>query len=628
MPSISPTLLDELTQLNPRQRQAALAGGDVVVRAGPGSGKTRTLVARAAVLLETDVSRFRGAACITYTNAAATEVGRRLRRLGVASQGRLTCSTLHSFCLNQILRTHAPLTGEWLPAPGQVLDDPTAIDLLQRCFDDLGIADLAARYRQPTITKIRRLLACGEDTGTFDDREVDAANAFDRKLRGLNLIDFEAMVTRAVNVVRTHEPVRDLLRARYPHLIVDEYQDLGGVLHQLVLCLHDQAGIQIFAVGDADQSVFGFTGADPKYLEALAARADVLDIELDINYRSGPEIIRASEAALGRTGRGRRAIDGALPGNVAIVPVDGALDAHAVELSRLIDSRLTDGVAAEKIAVLYPARGVILDALLTELDRTHLAYLHERDDQLPSGSMSRFIQRCASRAVMSAQIHRCLGGQDDLAGEILQRSEAPSLFALDRDLRQLRAEASRPLVTSRLAVLRQLQRSLDPTEPSWPEDPALPWLERLDEQLELADVGANHPDRQNVEALAHLGRCCQSNRLVLQDLAAGVEVLGKVVVTTYHSAKGREFDTVILPGLLNGLVPRDVNVGGRWRPAAGAELSEQRRGFYVAVSRAETHLYLLTGPGYYTAGGYWISKGPSDFLVEMDAHLRASDQAG
>ncbi|MGW0629494.1 UvrD-helicase domain-containing protein [Streptomyces sp. NPDC002758] len=175
---------------------------------------------------------------------------------------------------------------------------------------------------------MRRALACNEPLDAFDPRDVEAARLREEQFTARGETDFEAMVTRALRIVREHEPVRDLLHARFPHLIVDEYQDLGGVLHELVVALHDLAGITVFAVADTDQSVYGFSGADAKYLTALAGREDFCDLPREVNYRSGQDIIVAPEAALG-TSHGRRARDGAPPGNVNPEPVEGGLDDHA-----------------------------------------------------------------------------------------------------------------------------------------------------------------------------------------------------------------------------------------------------------------------------------------------------------
>jgi DNA helicase-2/ATP-dependent DNA helicase PcrA len=97
----------------------------------------------------------------------------------------------------------------------------------------------------------------------------------------------------------------------------------------------------------------------------------------------------------------------------------------------------------------------------------------------------------------------------------------------------------------------------------------------------------------------------------LQDLAPKVQVLGKIMLTTYHSAKGREFHTVILPGLVNGLVPRDVNHRGRCQRATGRELQEQRRAFYVALSRAERQVYLITVPAITPSRAIGSTKDPA-----------------
>ena len=616
---ISDTLLGELRRLHPQQRAAVFHPGNVVLRAGPGSGKTRTLVAHIAYLLQTQISAFRGVACITYTNAAAEEIRRRVLQSGVRAEGRITCATVHAFCLNEILRACAPLTRQPAPQAGQVLSTRAAEARLQHCFDQVGIAETLARFRTSESTRIRRALACDEPLDAFDPREVQAARLYEKQLTAREEIDFEAMVTRAVRNVRDHEPVRDLLHARFPHLIVDEYQDLGGVLHELVVTLHDLAGITVFAVGDIDQSVYGFSGADARYLTALAARDDFRDVELNVNYRSGQDIITAAEAALG-TSRGRRAHDGAPAGDVNLERVEGGLGDHARRVCDLVQEAQHRQISPEQIAVLYPQRGPLLDALRSELTRRELDFLHERDDRLPVGTLSRFVQRCASRAVTNYQIHTA---PDSERPDMLRRAEAPPLTALARALTTLRTEAHLPPSASRLSMLRALQTCLDP-QPPYPADaPAHDWLQQLCAALSLDVVVASHPDQDNTTSLDDLAGLCLSKSLMLQDLAQGEEVIGKVLLTTYHAAKGREFDTVILPGLLNGIIPRNVRDRREWRGPTAKELAEQRRTFYVALTRAETTLHLIVGPGYHTKNDYWRPGGPSDFVIEMARHMRS-----
>ncbi|MGW7197349.1 ATP-dependent helicase [Streptomyces chryseus] len=620
---VSDTLLAELDNLHPKQRTAVLHDGNVVLRAGPGSGKTRTLVARIAYVLQTQISAFRGVACITYTNAAAEEIRRRVMSSGVRAEGRITCSTVHAFCLNEILRAFAHLTGQSAPQAGQVLNTGATEALLQRCFDQAGIGEVLAQHRMPQNTRIRRALACDEPLDSFDPREVQAARLYEEQLLLRGEIDFEAMVTRAVRTVREHEPVRDLLRARFPHLVVDEYQDLGGVLHELVIALRDLAGITVFAVGDTDQSVYGFTGADAKYLTELADRADFRDLELEVNYRSGQDIITAAEAALGLP-RGRLAREGAPPGDVNLKRVKGGLDDHARLACDLVEEAQSRHVSPERIAILYPARGPLLDAVRSELTRRELDFRHEGDDKLPAGSLSRFVQRCAHRAVTNYQIHTAPGPQ---RADMLRRTQAPSLAALARTLTTLRTEAQLTVPPSRLHWPRALQLCLDPDEPYPADAPALDWLEQLRTGLALDEVTAEHPDQDNTSSLDTMAGLCRSKNLLLQDLARGEEIIGKILLATYHAAKGREFDTVILPGLLKGIIPRDIPDRGRWREPNETELAEQRRAFYVALTRAESTVTMIIGPGYRTNSGYPISRGPSDFVIEMARRLSPKEQA-
>lgn len=210
---------------------------------------------------------------------------------------------------------------------------------------------------------------------------------------------------------------------------------------------------------------------------------------------------------------------------------------------------------------------------------------------------------------------------------MLGRAEAPSLSALARALTTLRTEARLPPPASRLAIPRALQTCLDPLPPYPADAPATEWLDRLRTMLALDAVATSHPDQDNRRSLDALAHLCWSKNLLLQDLAQGEQVLGKILLTTYHAAKGREFDTVILPGLLNGIIPRNVSDRGGWRSPNAKELAEQRRAFYVALTRAERALHLILGPGYHTKNGYWRSDGPSDFVIEMDRRLPSADRA-
>ncbi|MEU5431507.1 3'-5' exonuclease [Streptomyces olivoreticuli] len=210
---------------------------------------------------------------------------------------------------------------------------------------------------------------------------------------------------------------------------------------------------------------------------------------------------------------------------------------------------------------------------------------------------------------------------------MLRRAQAPSLAALARALTTLRTEAQLAPPSSRLSLPRALQTYLDPDSLYPAEALALDWLQQLRAGLALDEVAAAHPDQDNTGSLDALASLCRSKNLLLQDLARGEEVIGKVLLATYHAAKGREFDTVILPGLLKGIIPRDIPDQGKWRKPTETELAEQRRTFYVALTRAESTVNMIVGPGYETRSGYWVSGGPSDFVIEMVQRLFPKEQA-
>ncbi|MCV7229069.1 ATP-dependent helicase [Mycolicibacterium komossense] len=616
---VSDHLAAELSDLNTEQLAAVLHDGDAVLSAGPGSGKTRTLVARAAYLLEADLSIFRGLACLTYTNAAADEIVRRVSAIGAHAGRRLACSTVHAFCRNEILIAYSGLTGSQPPSAGSVMGESGQRKLLQWCFDELGIADLDPKYRTATSNRIRRAIACKEDLATFDQREVAAAHLYEAELVNRDKTDFEAMVVEALRIVTTFPAVRDLLSAKFPHLLVDEYQDMGGVLHQLVVTLHDIAGISVFAVGDGDQSVFGFSGADPRYLNELREREDFTDFPLTTNYRSGQDIIAAAEAALG-IARGRKAREGAPPGNLEITGVEGGLDEHANAAVEIVAGAINAGVKYERVAILYPARGQVLDRLLAALDASKIPFLHERDTRLPPGSVSNFVQHCASRTIANMRIRE---SQAEVVAELTRSTHAPRTMDLAYRLERLRRDSEMSPPSTRLTLARTLQATLDPPDVGYdPEGSATDWLDRLVTNLELDVIASRHPDEDNSAAIDTLCRVVEEDELCLIDIARFAVVAGKVVLTTYHSAKGREFHTVVLPGLLKGIVPMQVKSAGGWRHPSPKEMEEPRRSLYVAITRAEHDVQLIVGPGYFTPYGRWISDGPSPFVIDMAATLQ------
>ncbi|GII56131.1 hypothetical protein Pth03_45200 [Planotetraspora thailandica] len=260
MNAASAALAAELAALNDEQREAAQHLGNLAVLAGPGSGKTRTLVTKIGYLLAArQISPWRSIAAIAYARSAAREVTMRLRSLGITPGRQLVSSTLHSWCLGSILRPYGPLVGVPVPGPGSIIDEKSTewASLFESCQDDLGI-----RPDKAEIVRARRVRAAGEE-----DEEVthlfEFARLFDQRLLSAGLFDYDLMVSQSLRIVRENASVSKMIGARFPWMIVDEYQDLGPVLHALVLHLNEQENVQIAAFGDPDQTVMAFAGAHP-----------------------------------------------------------------------------------------------------------------------------------------------------------------------------------------------------------------------------------------------------------------------------------------------------------------------------------------------------------------------------
>ena len=283
---------------NPAQQAAYDSTGHCVVLAGPGSGKTKTLVLKLARIMAEDVHVPRGAACITYSHECARELTRRLERLGLREATNLFVGTVHGFCLRHLLMPYGRLADLPVPFPLTVATQQQSNRLLNQVGDHL----FGVRHpnKPMDLNRHRRSIL---DRGTAEwrsEKELAAwTEGYEAELRRAGLIDFDDLVVFGQRLVAEHDWVLPLLQAKFPVLAVDEYQDLGVALHRIVKRVAFDGGVRLFAVGDPDQSIYGFTGADGALLHELTEREDVERVQLLLNYRSASRIVSASEMVLG-----------------------------------------------------------------------------------------------------------------------------------------------------------------------------------------------------------------------------------------------------------------------------------------------------------------------------------------
>ncbi len=557
---------------NPEQAAAVVEKGHCAVLAGPGSGKTKTLtIAMARALIE-DVPDPRGVACITYNNDCAIELETRLARLGIVTGDRAFIGTVHSFALSQVIGPYTRCVPVGLPADFKVASKSqmrTAVEAAYSKSID-GSDNPHDRWKFASEKRGRDVDRTRPEWRGYNPELAGFVEAYEAELRRQGLIDFDDMPLIAYRMIKPNGWIRDAVRARFPVLFVDEYQDLGHALHELVLLLCFEGGIRLFAVGDTDQSIYGFAGANPELLESLTRRPDVRTIRLRFNYRSGAKIIRASLGALGEE-RDYHGIDGAPDGDLSFWPVPYGHDNQADAVASTIIPKLVEqGFELGQMAVLYriAKHGDKVAAALKDAGipfvRTDANALVKRSSRL-----ARFIEDCARWIT---------GGWRDAVPPCARLlSQAMTLVygrhASEREEQELSAQ-----------LMEFLSTSLESSETThvWLQQVAreliTPWrmiARNSEQEWDVCDemISNTDPARDLDMPLAHF--------------AGRTEGSGRVNLSTLHSAKGREFDAVIMYGVNASDIPsaRDQQTA--------TSLREARRLFYVGVTRPKKHLSLV-----------------------------------
>ena len=345
---------------NPGQWAAYESESHCVVLAGPGSGKTKTLTIKLARILAEDVQEPRGVACITYNNECTRELEQRLDVLGVEPGDRVFIGTVHSFSLTQIVLPYAKTARMGLPDEFRVASQSEQRGALERAYDRvIARGEDPHRFWRLSMDRYRRS-HLDRDTAAWRETDPLCARlviAYEEELRARGLIDFDDMPLLSVRALRENEWLQEAICAKYPVLIVDEYQDLGRALHRMVMGLCFSTGIRLFAVGDVDQSIYGFTGARPEVLQRVSEREDVETVRLRLNYRCGSRIVTASQYALGEN-RDYETPEEAAEGTIYFHPLRGSYEQQAAYLFETLlpatIARMPDLTLGE-IGILYPA---------------------------------------------------------------------------------------------------------------------------------------------------------------------------------------------------------------------------------------------------------------------------------
>ena len=616
-----------LDTLNEEQRAAVtLPDEPALILAGAGSGKTRVLTTRIAWLIQQGRVSPAGILAVTFTNKAAKEMLTRLSAMLPINVRGMWIGTFHGLC-NRFLRAHWRDAG--LPQTFQILDSADQLSAVKRLLKSLNVDD--AKYPpknvQYFINDCKEEGLRAKDVSVNDDynrRLVEFYAEYDRQCQKEGVVDFAELLLRSYEVLMANEPLRAHYQARFKHILVDEFQDTNTLQYRWLKLLGKQAAV--FAVGDDDQSIYAFRGANVGNMAAFEREFQVKHlIKLEQNYRSYGNILDTANELIARNtkrlGKNLRTDRGhGEPVRVYEAMTDGQEAQWIVEE---IQSLIGTGKSRSEIAVLYRsnAQSRIIEANLFKAGISYRVY----------GGL-RFFERAEIKHAL-AYLRLMENPHDDTAFARVVNFPARGIGA--RSLEQL-ADAARMNASSLYAAVPHLGGKAGTSLANFvqliegmrfeTQQLALPEIvehvvhrsnlrsfyegekegqdrvENLDELINAATLFVNDEGFEHDRAAAQANNAPDADGVVeapISPLAAFLSHASleagdnqaqagqdAIQLMTVHAAKGLEFDVVFITGLEEGLFPHEnsaVEVDG---------LEEERRLMYVAITRARERLYI------------------------------------
>ncbi|MEJ2245805.1 MAG: UvrD-helicase domain-containing protein [Acidobacteriota bacterium] len=649
--------MDILSQLNPQQRLAVEHGpGAALVLAGAGSGKTRVIAYRVAYLIRNASARPENILAVTFTNKAANEMRERVQHiLGPSRSAEPLISTFHSFCV-RLLRREIHQIG--YSRDFSIYDTDDQKRLIKNILNDIGpVKDLNPRE---ILSRISYAKNHGTPPELYATRFIfkaseDVQNVYiqyNRRLRSTNSLDFDDLLLKAGEVLREKKELRQYYSDLYRYILVDEYQDTNRAQYEL-LCLLTTRHKNLFVVGDEDQSIYKFRGADIQNI--LRFENDfpgVKIIKLEQNYRSSLNILKAAGAVVeNNTERKGKTLWTNNPGGDSITCYAAASPREeAAWIAEQIKIRLQDEPDSH-LAILYRTNFLSrnFEDVLTDTGIPYavvgsvaffgrmevkdlLAYLRVLFNPEDDVALLR-INNTPPRGIGKATV--------DMLTEVALETNVPILQVL----RAKTKDSDLPTRTTR--ALQRFQSLLEKWNDMKETSSIAPILDTI-----LEDIQYEHMIRRNEttsEAESRLANIEELVRAATESEQRGETVAefldraslsseldhldpdARVCLMTLHSAKGLEFDTVFLAGMEDGLFPHSLSLNSY------EDLEEERRLCYVGITRARRKLYVTWTPfrkNYGMEAGTpakmsrFLNEMPSDLIEQLEnTQLNEFDQS-
>lgn len=630
--------------LNPQQAEAVInTKGPMLIMAGAGSGKTKVLTCRVANLLQKGVRPYRILA-ITFTNKAAAEMRERVNNMSGPAAKDVWLFTFHAFCA-RFLRMEI----DKLPGYGgnfAIYDTADSQNLIKQILKEMNLDD---KRFQPSgilsrISNAKNALqdaaAFARQAGDFYEQKVaDIYSRYEQKLQLNNALDFDDLLMLSIKLLQENKEVREKYQDRFDYLLVDEYQDTNHAQYLLTKFLAAKHR-NICVVGDADQSIYGWRGADiQNILDFEKDYPDAKVIKLEQNYRSTQIILDAANAVIeNNTGRKPKNLWTENKSGADIIyfqAVDERDEARFV-IEQLQNLQRTENKKLGDMAILYRTntQSRIFEEMLIKSGISYnmvgglkfyerkeikdiIAYLRVIFNPADSLSLLRIInvpkrgigdaslakiqayaaannvslfEAVSNAAAIDGLSSRFVSKLDDLAGIIFElmnlTNEAPVEDLIDRVLRDT-------------GYLEELENERTPQAQSR--------IDNLHELISVAQEFAASEEENNLENfLAHVALVSD-----IDDTELGEDA---ITLMTLHSSKGLEFPVVFLVGMEEGLFPHARTLMDE------TEIEEERRLCYVGITRAKEKLF-LSSTKMRTIYGNTVTYPPSRFLQEIPARL-------
>lgn len=601
-------------ELNPEQYKAVTSiDGAILIIAGAGSGKTRVITYRIAHMLDMGIPQSQILA-LTFTNKAAKEMADRVKELTQKKLQNLTVSTFHAFGV-KILRSDIERLG--YRENFSIYDETDRTALIKECGRELKFSpDALDIYKISTL--FSNIKTGRKNWETANDMYRQLYESYQEGLKLYNAVDFDDLIVLPIKLFKEHPDILAKYKERYKYIMVDEFQDTS---HQQYELMHLLADKNVAVVGDDDQSIYSWRGADYQNIINFEKDFDVQEIRLEQNYRSTETILEAANGVISHnTNRKDKKL---WSGNGGGKPIEIFMPENETDEANFIAESI-QGIAMEDSRK-YDEFGVLIRAN-TQSRFIEEAFLQANIPYTMSGGTS-FFERKEIKDVISYL--RVIANHDDdinllriintprrgigratiqlindeanklgstlwtAIQSLLQAQDSPASETLKEDLQEFvniiennrqKLISGRGLASKVRALVEEINyKDHLVTEYSKNEKAVRFKLMNIESLLNSMETWENDPDNFNPSLFTYLNRIT----LLSRDDGNDENDKGKVNLMTIHASKGLEFPVVFIAGAEEGLIPHARSVDDN-----GGNVEEERRLFYVAITRARDKLLI------------------------------------